>query len=218
MPSFAVTKAKAIMERREFYAFQVLPGGKTKRLTPFGLKTFGSTALAWQKARAKRKGWKLIVKKVAKSPEQRRRDLVVAEVRDAEAHESLIHYLQSRPFPVNVFVHVTNDREIKIDCSAYVTCIHRASGYKDPNGRGYDGYGYTGTIRTVSPRIDFTKLYPGCLIVYGTGDGEHVVIVIQGGPDPIVSSHGQESGPRRYRHSQQVAAHGGYFTCHAPRT
>ena len=62
-------------------------------------------------------------------------------------------------------------------------------------------------------------LLPGDLIVYGRGSGAHVVVVYSGGKtmNPTVFSHGQESGPRLYKHSVQVRVHGGTFTCHGPR-
>jgi len=215
MSTFKELRDKARLEPRRFYAFRVMPSGKTVRLTPFGLKTFGVTALEWQRNRAKARGWRIIVKKVATSADQRRRDEIVAEARSALAFEKAIHYRQSRPFPVMAFER--DDYPIWTDCSGSLTMLYRAAGFKDPNGRDYDGLGYTGTLRTASPLVLFSKLQPGDFIVYGRGTGTHVVMVMQGGDDPIVWSHGQENGPRLYRHSVQVAAHGSYFTCHGPR-
>lgn len=214
--SFAALTRKARLERRRFYAFRVLPGGKLKRLTPFGLKTFGTSALAWQKSRAKKLGWKIIVKRttadLATGRHARQRDTIVAAARWALAHEPSIHYLQSRPFaPLAIARRVL---PLWADCSATSTMLWRAAGLPDPNGRRYDGYGYTGTIRSHVPQIKLSQARPGDLIVYGPGTGAHMVVVMQGGSDPIVWSHGQESGPRLYRHSVQIATHGRTYTVH----
>jgi len=55
----------------------------------------------------------------------------------------------------------------KWDCSAMVTNCHYAAGAPDPNGRGYDGQGYTGTLIGHGHKVKFGLLEPGDFIFYG---------------------------------------------------
>jgi hypothetical protein len=76
------------------------------------------------------------------------------------------------------------------DCSSYSTWIYWGAGAKDPNGLGYNGFGYTGTLsqhglRTFSPK-------PGDLGFYGSSPYSHVVIYVGNG---MCVSHGSEGGP-----------------------
>ena len=80
------------------------------------------------------------------------------------------------------------------DCSSFATWTYWVAGAPAPNGRGYDGYGYTGTLVENGKRIPVGSAQPGDLIFYGTGWGStsHVVICIGGGR---CVSHGSEGGP-----------------------
>lgn len=87
--------------------------------------------------------------------------------------------------------------EIWEDCSGAVTGLYWKCHLPDPNNRGYDGYGYTGTMVTNGQRI---SLSPGAwrigdLLIYGPSlsNTHHVTMVI--GKDCRVFSHGQEAGP-----------------------
>jgi hypothetical protein len=128
------------------------------------------------------------------------------------ANEPQIHYLQERPFNPNAI----RDRKLPLsaDCSATTTQLYRAAGRPDPNGRDYDGSGYTGTLRLATPSTRLEDVKPGDFIIYGRGSGVHVVVVYKAGKDPLVWSHGQERGPFLIRHSEEIAAHGPIFTCH----
>ncbi len=204
-------KQRILRERAMFYAFRIMPDGRRVRLATFGRRTFGRVGLAWLKARAKRLGWRIIVKRIAGTTPTWRERLVM-HANWALEHEGAIHYQQARPFnPRDIL-----NRKLPLtgDCSSTATMLYRAAGAPDPNGLGYNGTGYTGTLRSHLPRKRLEALKPGDLIVYGSGTGKHVVVVMRPGPDPVVWSHGQESGPRLYRHSVQVAAHGRTFTCH----
>lgn len=204
--------------RRRFYAFRVLPNGKRQRLTPMGQRVFGTVLLAWQKRRAKKFGWTIIVKRAKPLPDDARRDEAQDSMRWALVREPNIHYSQQRPFKVNA----VRDRHASIytDCSGMATLIDRAAGFGDPNGEDYSGQGWTGTVRARCPRKSLGDLLPGDKIVYGRGDGVHMVTVFSGGQtnNPVVFSHGQESGPRLYTHSVQVSVHGSTFTCHGVRS
>jgi cell wall-associated NlpC family hydrolase len=50
---------------------------------------------------------------------------------------------------------------------------------------------------------------PGDLIVFGSGTGTHVVIIVGTGSDPDVVSHGQERGPLLIPLSKERAFHAG---------
>ena len=77
------------------------------------------------------------------------------------------------------------------DCSSFATWCYWAAGAVDPNGLGYNGFGYTGTQvqhgkTTNSPR-------PGDLVFYGGGSvPSHVAVYVGNGK---VVSHGSEPGP-----------------------
>lgn len=77
------------------------------------------------------------------------------------------------------------------DCSSFATWCYWAAGAPDPNGRDYDGFGFTGTqvqhgAATKEPR-------PGDLVFYGGGSiPSHVSIYVGNGR---VVSHGSEPGP-----------------------
>lgn len=83
------------------------------------------------------------------------------------------------------------------DCSGGVTGLYWNVGLPDPNGRGYDGYGYTGTLVTHGQHV---SLSPGAwkigdLLIYGPSlsDTHHVTMLISNGGSCF--SHGQEAGP-----------------------
>lgn len=144
------------------------------------------------------------------------RDDIKREMDWMLAHEHDVHYKQERPFsPRKVY---DKSLPISTDCSGSTTMLYYAAGMPDPNRRQYDGTGYTGTLRAATPRKKLAELEPGDFIVYGSGNGVHVVVVYAAHPtDPLCFSHGQERGPLLVRHSAEVAAHGATFTCHGPR-
>lgn len=87
--------------------------------------------------------------------------------------------------------------EIYEDCSGSVTGLYWKCHLPDPNNRGYDGYGYTGTMVVNGQHVALT---PGAwrigdLLIYGPSlsDTHHVTMVI--GADGRCFSHGQEAGP-----------------------
>lgn len=116
------------------------------------------------------------------------------------AHRGEIGYAQIRPFPV-----VDPPTIIRrTDCSGFVTTVIYAAGGPDPNGRGYDGFGYTGTLVSRGVRVGVVDLRVGDLVFYGrttnpspafpVGSPTHVAIAIGGG---YVASHGSEPGPMK---------------------
>lgn len=78
-----------------------------------------------------------------------------------------------------------------MDCSWFATWCYKSGGAPDPNGLGYNGLGYTGTlvnrgIRTISPQI-------GDLAFYGWASIPSHVAVCVG--NNMVVSHGSQPGP-----------------------
>lgn len=107
-------------------------------------------------------------------------------------------YRQVRPMPDSAF---TPEAYNRLDCSSTVTLLYKAAGLPDPNGRDYDGQGYTGTLWPRGEAVTGTP-QAGDLAFYGTQDGgipSHVAICIS--PTEVVSfGHTPiERYPIRYR-------------------
>jgi hypothetical protein len=115
-----------------------------------------------------------------------------------------IHYAQTRPIDG-----IGEPRKLPLstDCSGFVTDCYAWAGAPDPNGRRYDGLGYTGTLLAHCRHIRAAALQLGDLVVFGPGTGEHVVVVVRLGRDPLVVGHGGEAGPVLVRLSKAVAFH-----------
>ena len=76
------------------------------------------------------------------------------------------------------------------DCSAFVTNCYYGGGAPDPNGRGYDGQGYTGTLLSHGKVIPFSQIQTADLIMFGSSSGKpgfpvgaptHVSLYVGGG-------------------------------------
>jgi cell wall-associated NlpC family hydrolase len=85
------------------------------------------------------------------------------------------------------------------DCSSFVTWCCWAAGAPDPNGRDYDGFGFTGTQIGNGTMVSLDQAQPGDLVFYGNkvdpdpqGGIKHVALYVGNGN---VISHGGESGP-----------------------
>jgi hypothetical protein len=92
------------------------------------------------------------------------------------------------------------------DCSGFVTMVCWCAGTDDPNGLGYDGEGYTGTLLSHelhvamwaknAKGITYDELIPGDLVVYGPGTGWHVGFIVEvHGPDVLTVSMGEQGDP-----------------------
>ena len=129
-------------------------------------------------------------------------------------NEPLIHYLQRRPMTTTrIFEQEAYDLfaaggTVASDCSETVTWLCKMAGLEDPNGLGYNGTGYTGTLLAHLPHYtDPAEANVGALVVFGPLAGDHVAMVLTPGPDPWLFSHGSESGPKRQRLSTVTRAH-----------
>jgi cell wall-associated NlpC family hydrolase len=78
------------------------------------------------------------------------------------------------------------------DCSSFVTGCFWIGGAPDPNGRGYDGQGYTGTLAQHGRPVSIREARPADLILYGRSPFHHVTLHIGNG---LCISHGSERGP-----------------------
>ena len=86
------------------------------------------------------------------------------------------------------------------DCSGFATWTYKCGGAPDPNGFGYNGYGFTGTMLVHGKQVSLSgPLNKGDLIFYGH-PVSHVAVYIGSGR---VVSFGSEVGPllleMRYR-------------------
>lgn len=88
-------------------------------------------------------------------------------------HRTQIHYSQIRPFQKRKPPQIPT----MWDCSAFVTNCYYGGGASDPNGRGFDGQGYTGTLLSHGTKISFSKIQPGDLILYGYSRGKPGFVV-----------------------------------------
>lgn len=137
-------------------------------------------------------------KQFATTPDERVRAAIVNAGFFWYAHRGSIAYSQARPFQLGKPPWVPS----RWDCSGYVTACHYAGGAPDPNGRGYDHLGYTGTLLSRGSMVgNINDLDPADLIFYGSttrssgafpaGSPTHVAMyvgVING--IPSVLSHG----------------------------
>jgi cell wall-associated NlpC family hydrolase len=139
------------------------------------------------------------------------RAAIVAWCKWAIANEPQIHYAQERPMPIKRAVRAL---PLTTDCSGFATLAYMYAGAPDPNGCGYNGQGYTGTMLARGRRINLRAANPGDLVVFGEGTGHHVVVLLESGAsgDPLVASHGQERGPIALRFSEEAKAQPRFYT------
>lgn len=78
------------------------------------------------------------------------------------------------------------------DCSGAATWVYKSTGLPDPNGMGYNGYGYTGTMTENGRVVPMNALKELDLIFYGKPGINHVGIYIGGNR---VWEFGSEPGP-----------------------
>jgi cell wall-associated NlpC family hydrolase len=123
------------------------------------------------------------------------RQRIVAAARWGIANEPRIHYGEARPFPLARRLPLTTD------CSGFVTLCYFLAGAPDPNGLGYSGEGWTGTL--LRHLVPTDELRAGDVVVWGGYPGRHCAIVLEPGDDPLMCSHGWEGGPLAIRYSDE---------------
>lgn len=104
------------------------------------------------------------------------RERVVAQALWWVRNAPLIRYQQRRPMdPLRVVPRVG-------DCSESATLCYKWAGLPDPNGNGYNGAGYTGTLIGNGRRIAISAARPADLIFYGRmGWPTHVAVYLGDG-------------------------------------
>ena len=125
------------------------------------------------------------------------RQKIVTAARWGIENEPRIHYGEIRPIPLG------RTLPLRTDCSGFVTVCYFLAGAPDPNGRAYDGAGYTGTMLGWLPHVGGADARRGDLVVWGAYPGRHVAIVLEPGDDPLLCSHGSERGPLAIRFSEE---------------
>jgi cell wall-associated NlpC family hydrolase len=123
------------------------------------------------------------------------RQAIVAAARLGIRNETRIHYGEVRPIPLGRRLPLTTD------CSGFVTLCYFLGGAPDPNGLGYDGQGWTGTL--LRHMTEVPEPQAGDVVVFGIYPGHHAAIVLEPGDDPKLASHGQERGPVEVRFSTE---------------
>jgi lysozyme family protein len=97
------------------------------------------------------------------------------------------------------------------DCSGFATLCYAWAKAPNPNATGaYDpnATAYTGTMLQHLKHIVPSAAKPGDLIVWTPpSTGVHVVLIVQTGADPVVVSHGDDSGPKKLKFSAEDAYH-----------
>jgi hypothetical protein len=125
------------------------------------------------------------------------REKIVTAARWGIEHEPEIHYGEIRPIPLERRLPLTTD------CSGFVTLCYHLAGAPDPNGNGYSGYGWTGTLLRHLRAIGAVDVRKGDIVVWGAYPGRHCAIVLEADDDPLLCSHGQERGPIAIRFSAE---------------
>lgn len=123
----------------------------------------------------------------SKSKEVRTRNKIVAYALWGYNNRARVHYAQYRPMD-----RLKNLKFLPIwdDCSEFATKAYKFAGAPDPNGRGYNGFGYTGDELKHGKTVSLSHAKKGDLVHYGPN--KHVAIYIGSGK---VISHGSEGGP-----------------------
>jgi hypothetical protein len=151
------------------------------------------------------------------SPEERIRSTGVAAGFFWYTHRAEISYSQFRPMSLVKPPFVPP----RWDCSGFATNCFRAGVATDPNGRGYDGLGYTGTLMDHGTRVlSVSDLKPLDLIFYGSsvakpgfnaGDPTHVAVYVgyRDGAHMVLSmgSYPMRYAPWNYRHDLNYFRH-----------
>lgn len=122
--------------------------------------------------------------KVHTTPEQRSRTATCQAGFYWYGHRMQTAYSQWRPF----WVGRPPGYASRLDCSGFYTDCRYAGGSSNPNNRGWDGEGYTGTMMITGVRVgSINDLLPGDAIFYGhsvskpgfnAGDPTHVALYV----------------------------------------
>lgn len=127
------------------------------------------------------------------SPEDKKRSIIEATAMVGYMNRYSIHYTQSGLRMQGVRNHILPPHFPSYeDCSSFSTWCYWVAKALDPNGLGYNGQGYTGTLINHGKRVYTAGV--GDLVFYGWSRGipSHVAVSVGYGR---VVSHGSEIGP-----------------------
>jgi peptidoglycan hydrolase-like protein with peptidoglycan-binding domain len=100
------------------------------------------------------------------------------------------------------------------DCSGFATLCYSWAGAPNPNAAGaYDSRqpAFTGSMLGHLRKIPKNAAQPGDLVVWTPpATGQHVCLVVSAGADPMLVSHGDDSGPKKLRFSAEDAYQRGH--------
>jgi len=146
------------------------------------------------------------------NPTAQLRAQVVAYAEWGVAHEPQIGYSENGPRLAGL----GRPRllPLETDCSGFATLCFNWATAPDPNGNDYNPHrtAYTGTMLKASQPLPRSAVQPGDLVVFGSYPGNHVCVVVRSGLDPVLVSHGSDSGPKHVPFSAELAwqaQHGG---------
>lgn len=94
------------------------------------------------------------------------------------------------------------------DCSGFATLCYKWAGGPDPNGYNFRLLGFTGSMLDHGVTIPLHDARPADLVIWGGFPGHHVASIhdMENPVDPLLISHGQESGPNYVRLSIETRA------------
>jgi cell wall-associated NlpC family hydrolase len=137
-----------------------------------------------------------------KTPEEKIRDAIVSAGFYWYSHRSGIRYSQDRPYQIGKPPWVPS----KWDCSGYVSVCYYAGGARDPNGWGYNQYGFTGTLVNHGRRVDLSQITKGDLVFYGWSSSRqaptHVALYV--GNQMVLSMGSYPMGHYHYRYRNDL--------------
>lgn len=127
-----------------------------------------------------------------------KRTRIIAAATLLHNRRAIVHYTQS-PRRMQIVREKMNMKRLALaphiyeDCSSSFTGCYYVAGAPDPNGFGYNGFGYTGTLAKHGTPVGLSKAKPGDSVLYGEGwPFQHVAMYLG---KNLVWSHGSEGGP-----------------------
>ncbi len=82
------------------------------------------------------------------------------------------------------------------DCSSFATACYWISGCPDPNGLGYNGFGYTGTLARHGKVVSLAQSKQGDLVFYGSAwPWSHVAVISDATGARHIYTFGHEGCP-----------------------
>lgn len=119
--------------------------------------------------------------------EEEIRNKIVAYVLWGYNNRGRVHYAEYRPMD---YLNALRHLPIWDDCSEFATKAYKYASAPDPNGRNFNGLGYTGDELRHGRKVTIAQARPGDLVHYGPN--KHVAVYI--GHNKVIS-HGSEGGP-----------------------